>query len=233
MSPDPNPQGAPWLVCYSALGIGFGQLQRQAVAIVAMNPRSLWTPPLWGWGSLVSCTVYTFTLNLHWRLPLLHPEGWVRKSTIYGNEYPRASRGRVTYREASSFLIAAMAKRLQFRHDTHSDIDTYSTTRASATEQQTMILCFVCPAGVRIATEKRLQFRHQHWHRHILEYLGIRHRTTAYEHLLYKEMTINASSSFVQGKLTSPLRSISNFDAPRTTAYGMCYTDSTTHDWDR
>ena len=40
------------------------RLERPAVAIVAMTPRSLWTPLLWGWGSTSrSCTVCTFTLN--------------------------------------------------------------------------------------------------------------------------------------------------------------------------
>ena len=46
MSADQNPWGVRRLVCYSAPGIGFGQSEIPAVAIAAMNPRSLWTPPL-------------------------------------------------------------------------------------------------------------------------------------------------------------------------------------------
>jgi len=87
MSADQNPWGARWLVRYSALGIRFGQPGRPAVASVAMNPRSLWTPPLWGRGSFVSCTVCTFTLNLQWQQPVLHPGGWVRDPQYMGMSY--------------------------------------------------------------------------------------------------------------------------------------------------
>ena len=51
--------------------------------------------------------------------------------------------------------------------------------------------------------------------RHILDYTSIRNGTTGYEPLRLKRApTINTSTSFFQRKLTSPRRSVSNFDAP-------------------
>jgi len=43
MSANRTPRGVRQLVCYSALGIGFGQPEGPVVAIVAMNPQCLWT----------------------------------------------------------------------------------------------------------------------------------------------------------------------------------------------
>ena len=125
-----NPLGGRWFVRYSALGMWFGQPERPAVAIVAMNPRSLWTPLLWGWGSTTrSCTVCTFTISLQWRQPLLlHPGGHGRGSTIYGNEFPRASwDGRVTFGEASLSWIAALERCLPFRRATIQQVTPFST----------------------------------------------------------------------------------------------------------
>jgi len=122
----------------------------------AMNPRSLWTPLLWGRGSFVSCTVCTFTLNLQWRQPLLHPGGWVWGSMLYGNEFPRASWDRrVTFTEASPIRIAAMEKRLQFRHRHWHILDYTSIWHGTGCNQH---FHFVCRAEVDITTEKRLQF---------------------------------------------------------------------------
>jgi len=92
------------------------RLQSPAVAIVAMNPRSLWTPLLWGRGSFVSCTVCAFTLNNQWRQPLLHPGGHLPGSIINGNVFPRASWGRATFGEASPIWITAMEMPLQCLH---------------------------------------------------------------------------------------------------------------------
>jgi len=117
------------------------RLERPAVAIVGMNPRSLWTPLLWGRGSFLSCTVCTFTLNLQWRQP--HSS---TREAAYGD--PRCT--------GMSFLGLAETeerpseKRLQFElqllrsvsnFDTNTDTDTYSTKRASATEQPAMSPC--------------------------------------------------------------------------------------------
>jgi len=168
--------GPPWCAGY----VICDRLERPAVAIVAIHPRSLWTPLLWGRGSFVSCTVCTFTLNIQWRQPFHHPGGCIRGSTIYGNEFPRASRGRATYGDASPIRIAAMKKRLRFRH-----ILDYTSILNWPTGNNQHFR-FVCRVEVNIATEKRVQFRHRHWHRHILDYLTIRHRTTAYKHLRLK-----------------------------------------------
>jgi len=124
-----NPQWAGRLVRCSALGMWFGQPKRPAVAIVAMNPLSLWTPLLWGRGSTTrSCTVCTFTLHLQWGKPLLHPRGRVWGSTMYGNDFPRASwDGRATFGEPSAILIPAIEKRVQFRHATVQQVMPIST----------------------------------------------------------------------------------------------------------
>ena len=45
------------------------------MTIVSLNPQSLWTPVLWGWGRTPrSCTLYAFTLNLQWLKPHTSPE---------------------------------------------------------------------------------------------------------------------------------------------------------------
>jgi len=69
------------------------RLDRLAVAIVAMNPPSLWTPLPWEWGSIIrSCTVCTFDPNASTMpTPFLHLEGCVWGSLIYRNEFPGVS----------------------------------------------------------------------------------------------------------------------------------------------
>jgi hypothetical protein len=93
-----------------------GKLERPAVAIVSMNPRGLWTPPLWGRGSIVSRTVHTFTPNLQWWQCLLHLGGCVQESTIYRNEFHMASKTSATYGKASPIRTVGMEKRLQIGH---------------------------------------------------------------------------------------------------------------------
>jgi hypothetical protein len=84
-------------------------LERLAVAIMTLNPRSLGTPLLSGQGNFVSCTVCIFTLNLQWRQPLLHPGGRIWGSTIYGtHDFPRARwNWRVTCGEESPISTLA------------------------------------------------------------------------------------------------------------------------------
>jgi len=103
------------------------------MAIVAMNPRSLWTPLLWGWGSFVSCTVCTFTPNCEW-------------------QQPYSSTRQAVYRDPQSLGMSLLdlaeaeerpsEKCLQFELqlwtcvsnvDTNMDPNTYSTTQATAT----------------------------------------------------------------------------------------------------
>jgi len=183
------------------------RLERPAVGIVAMISWSLWTPPLWGRGSTTgSCTVCTFTLNLQWRQLLLHPGGRIRGSTIYGDEFSRASWvRRANFGEASPIQIAAMEKCLQFRHQHqhwhwHQHILDYSSIRHRIKADEHMHLNrnddqhfhFICRAQVVITMENRLQCRGatvqqvmpiSTKHRFILDYVNILHHTTGYEPL--------------------------------------------------
>jgi len=128
------------------------RLARPAVAIVAINPRSRWTPVVCERESTIrSCTVCSFNDKPSiTTTPFLHPGGCVQGSMIYGNELRRANWDiRPTYAEESNF-------------DTDTDPDIYTTTWASAKIQQVMRTCiwkrndnqqfqFVCRAEVYIA----------------------------------------------------------------------------------
>jgi len=114
------------------------RLERPAVAIVPMNPWSLWTPRLWGRGSFVrSCTMCTFTLNLQ--------RGQPNSSTQVAAYRDPQSTGMCSIGLAHTEerpLENCLEFELQLlRSVCNFDTDTYSTTRASATVQQLMRTC--------------------------------------------------------------------------------------------
>jgi len=208
-----------------------------------MNPRSLWTLPLWGRGSFVSCTVCTFTLNLQWRQPHRQPGGWEWGSTIHGNMFYRASWEEERPTEKRLQLELQLWRSVS-NFDTDTDTDTYSTTRASATVQQLMSTSFQKEMTITTSTSfvewkltsprrsvsnfdaplssRLCQFPHdtdRDTPSH--KYVHIRHRTSGCEHVCLTGKR-RYSASFVERKYTSPRRCAYNFD-----------TNSTTHDWDR
>jgi len=236
MSADQNPWGARRFVLNGELGMGFGKPERPVVANVPMNPRSLWTPVLWEWGSITrSCTVCTSTLNLQWRLP--HSS---TQEEVYGD--PRST--------GMSFLGLAdteerpTQKRLQFelqpwRSISHfeidTDSDTFTTTQASAT---VALAIGHCVYKRHYDLPPHMSCKRQHCHEeassisiskqthlrirlHSLAHSSSHYHTTGQEHL-YSNRKLWSSASWVMRMSTSPWWCIYNFD-----------TDSTTHDWDR
>jgi len=234
-----KPPGSAWVGPLQCAGFGIGeQLDRPAGAIVSKNPRSLWTPLLWGRGRTTrSCTVCTITLHLQRRRPLLHAGGCVWGFTIYRNEFPELAEEQ-----------RPMEKHLQFElqrwtsvSNVNTDTNTYSTNWASTTAQLAMSPC-VCKGNQRSTLPLCLSRGSQHCHgeespisiptqthlcisKHTLDYSSICNCTTGYDHLCLKwETKINTSTLFVKRKVTSPRRSLSNSDPD---------TDSRTHDLDR
>jgi len=188
----------------NALGMWFATDSRdRRWQLWRMNPRSLWTPLLWGRGSFVrSCTMCTFTLNLQWRQPLLHPGVRVWGLTIYGNQFPKASwDGRATFGEESPIRIAAIEKHLQFRQRQQHILDYMSIRNGPGYDQHFHL---VCRAEVNISMEKRLQFRYR-------VSATIQQLMSTY---IQEKTTINTFTSFVKRKIASPRRSVSNFESP-------------------
>jgi len=196
------------------------RLARTVVAIMATNPRSLWTPLLWGHGSTTrSCTVCTFTLNLQWRQS--------PSSTLEAAYRDPQSTG-------MSFLgLAETEEQLPRRvsnsscsHGEESPISTPTPTLNNwlwtrVIKSEMTIFRFVCRGEVNIAMEwrLRLQYLQRHTIAYVRTYLPSYNRLSAVA--FERQMTIDISTSFVERKSTSPRRSVSSFE-----------TDSTTHDGD-
>jgi len=205
-----------------------GRLESPLVAIVAMNPLSLWTPLLWGWGSTTrSCTICTFTLNLQWRQP--QSSTW---EAVYGD--PRSTG--ICFLGLAEKEERPPEKCVEFRHwHWHWLIHDYSSIRHLTTVHEHLhfnsnddqLFHFVCGAEVNIAMEKSLQCRCATYNRLCQFWCDTNTYSTPLPSATEQLATINTSTSFVERKSTLRWRNGSNFNTDRYT-FALVHTHSTT-----
>jgi len=120
------------------------RLKSPAVAIVALNSLSLWTPLLWGWGSTTrSSTVCTLILIFQWQQPHASTCG-----TAYGDLWSMwmslirlAAKEEWHSEKRVQFELHQLGSISNFDTDTDNDTYTCFTKPAYCTEQPVMRHC--------------------------------------------------------------------------------------------
>jgi hypothetical protein len=138
------------------------RLGRLTVANVALNPRYLWTPLLWGPASITRIsTMCTFALNRQWQHHSSTGEAVYGDPQSTGMSFLGLTKKKLASEKHLQFEL--LACRNVSNIDTETNADTYSTIRAAATTSNDQQFHYVCRAEVKIATVKCLYSRYLDW----------------------------------------------------------------------